>query len=80
MLKNKTVALGITGSIAAYKVFELIKKFKDAGADVIPVMTEKATYFVTPLSLQIASNSKVFIDMFESPLAHIQLAQKAEEH
>ncbi|MEJ5227413.1 bifunctional phosphopantothenoylcysteine decarboxylase/phosphopantothenate--cysteine ligase CoaBC [Thermodesulfovibrio sp.] len=78
MLKNKTVALGITGSIAAYKVFELIKKFKDAGADVIPVMTEKATYFVTPLSLQIASNSKVFIDMFESPLAHIQLAQKAD--
>lgn len=78
MLKDKKIVLGITGSIAAYKVFELIKLFRDAGACVLPVMTKKATYFVTPLSIEVACGNKVLIDMFESPLSHIELAKKAD--
>ncbi len=78
MLKDKKIVLGITGSIAAYKIFELIKYFKDAGACILPVMTLKATYFVTPLSIEIACGNKVLVDMFESPLSHIELAKKAD--
>lgn len=77
-LKNKKIILGITGSIAAYKIYELIKLLKDAEADIFPVMTEKATYFVTPLSIEISCGNKVLIDMFEEPLSHIELAKKAD--
>lgn len=78
MLKDRKIVLGITGSIAAYKIFELIKHFKDASACILPVMTQKATYFVTPLSIEIACGNKVLIDMFESPLSHIELAKEAD--
>ncbi|MEN2994309.1 MAG: bifunctional phosphopantothenoylcysteine decarboxylase/phosphopantothenate--cysteine ligase CoaBC [Thermodesulfovibrio sp.] len=77
-LKNKKIIIGITGSIAAYKIYELIKLLKDAGADVLPVMTKNASYFVTPLSIEISCGNKVLIDMFEEPLAHIALAKKAD--
>ncbi|MCS7214929.1 MAG: bifunctional phosphopantothenoylcysteine decarboxylase/phosphopantothenate--cysteine ligase CoaBC [Thermodesulfovibrio sp.] len=77
-LKNKKIILGITGSIAAYKIYELIKLLRDAGAEIFPVMTEKATYFVTPLSVEIACGKKVFLDMFEEPLSHIELAQRGD--
>jgi len=77
-LKNKKIILGITGSIAAYKIYELIKLLKDAEADIFPVMTEKAPYFVTPLSIEISCGNKVLIDMFEEPLSHIELAKKAD--
>ncbi len=78
MLKDKKIILGITGSIAAYKIFELIKLFREAGACIYPVMTQKATYFLTPLSVEIACGNKVLIDMFDSPLGHIELAKKAD--
>lgn len=78
MLKDKKIILGITGSIAAYKIFELIKYFNDAGAFILPVMTQSATHFVTPLSIEIACGNKVLVDMFESPMSHIELAKKAD--
>ncbi len=78
MLKDKKIVLGITGSIAAHKIFDLIKLFKEAGACIYPVMTQKATYFLTPLSVEIACGNKVLIDMFDSPLQHIELAKKAD--
>ncbi len=78
LLKNKKIVLGITGSIAAYKIFELIKLFKDAGADIIPVMTKNASYFVTPLSIEIACGNKVLSDMFETLMSHIELAKEAD--
>lgn len=78
LLKNKKIIIGITGSIAAYKVYEVIKLLKDAGAEIFPVMTEKATYFVTPLSIEISCGSRVLVDMFEEPLSHIELAKTAD--
>lgn len=78
LLKNRKILIGITGSIAAYKVYEVIKLLKDAGAEIFPVMTEKATYFVTPLSVEISCGNKVLIDMFEEPLSHIELAKKCD--
>ncbi|MGB9821894.1 bifunctional phosphopantothenoylcysteine decarboxylase/phosphopantothenate--cysteine ligase CoaBC [Thermodesulfovibrio sp.] len=78
LLKNKKILIGITGSIAAFKVFEIIKLLKEAGAEVFPVMTEKATYFVTPLSIEISCGNRVLIDMFQEPLSHIELAKKCD--
>lgn len=78
MIKDKNIVLGITGSIAAYKIFELIRLFKNAGANVFPLMTENSTYFITPLSVEIACGNKVLINMFEVPMAHIDLAKNAD--
>lgn len=78
MLKNKKIVLGITGSIAAYKIFELIKFLKNSGAFIFPVITQNATYFVTPLSIEIACGNKVLIDMFDSPMSHIDLAKNSD--
>ncbi len=77
-LKNKKIILGITGSIAAYKIYELIRLLKDAGAEILPVMTQKASYFVTPLSIEISCSNRVLIDMFEEPFSHIELAKKGD--
>lgn len=78
MLDNKKIILGITGSIAAYKIYEVIKLLKENGADVFPVMTRNASYFITPMTVQIVSGQKVFTDMFEEPLSHIELARKGD--
>lgn len=78
MLKDKNIVLGITASIAAIKVFELINLLKNSNALIFPVMTERASYFVTPLTIEIACGNKVFIDMFESPLSHIELAKNSD--
>ncbi|MCX8033816.1 MAG: bifunctional phosphopantothenoylcysteine decarboxylase/phosphopantothenate--cysteine ligase CoaBC [Thermodesulfovibrio sp.] len=78
MLKDKNIVLGITGSIAAYKIFELIRLLKNAGANILPLMTGNSTYFITPLSIEIACGNKVLIDMFEVPMAHIDLAKNAD--
>lgn len=77
-LKNKKIALGITGSIAAYKVFEIIKLIKNEGAEVFPIMTKNACSFVTPLSVEIASGNRVLIDLFDSPMEHIELAKRVD--
>lgn len=78
LLNNKKIIFGITGSISAYKIYELIKLLKNSGAVIFPVLTEKASYFVTPLSLQIACNNKVLIDMFDEPMAHIELIKNCD--
>jgi len=78
LLKNKKVIVGITGSIAAYKIYELIKLLKDAGAEIYPVMTKNASYFVTPLSIEIVSGNRVLMNMFEEPLSHIELAKSCD--
>jgi len=76
LLKSKKILLGITGSIAAYKVYEIIKLLKEAEAEIFPVMTKKATYFVTPMSVEISCGNKVLIDLFDEPLSHIEIAKK----
>ncbi len=78
MVAGKSVLLGITGSVAAYKAIDLIKRLKQQGASVRVIMTDASMQFITPLSIEIASAEKVYCDMFESPLSHISLAAGAD--
>jgi len=82
MLTNKTIMLGITGGIAAYKAADLASKLVQAGAKVEVVMTEAATKFITPLTLRNITHRPVVTDMFElaseHSLEHIALAEAAD--
>lgn len=81
-LSGKTVVLGISGGIAAYKAAEVTSRLRKAGAVVHVVMTENATKLIAPLTLQTLSNNTVSVDTFASPVAweveHISLAQRAD--
>lgn len=79
MLKGKSILLGITGSVAAYKAIDLIKGLKKEGASVSVIMTEASKHFVTPMSIEIAASpGPVVFDMFESRLAHIERPRNAD--
>jgi len=82
MLANKTIVLGITGSIAAYKAADIASKLTQAGAKVEVVMTESATKFVTPLTLRSITHRPVVTDMFELAsefsIEHVALAEAAD--
>jgi phosphopantothenoylcysteine decarboxylase/phosphopantothenate--cysteine ligase len=82
MLKNKTVVLGITGGIAAYKAADIASKLTQAGARVEVVMTEAATKFITPLTLRNITGRPVVTDMFEMAseysVEHVALAEAAD--
>jgi phosphopantothenoylcysteine decarboxylase/phosphopantothenate--cysteine ligase len=73
VLKGKSVLLGITGSVAAYKSIDLIKSLRQEGASVRVIMTEASKRFITPLSVELAAGERVFYDMFEVPLSHVSL-------
>lgn len=81
-LADKNILLGITGSIAAYKSAELIRRLRDAGAQVRVVMTESATRFITPLTLQTLSGNPVHQHLLdvdtEAQMSHIRLARWAD--
>jgi phosphopantothenoylcysteine decarboxylase/phosphopantothenate--cysteine ligase len=81
MLENKTILIGITGGIAAYKICTLIRLYKKAGANVRVVLTPNALNFVTKLTLQTLSGNEVFVDNFEideyKP-EHISLCDEAD--
>jgi phosphopantothenoylcysteine decarboxylase/phosphopantothenate--cysteine ligase len=81
-LAGKRVLLVISGGIAAYKALELIRLLRAAGCAVTCVTTRAAAQFVTPLSLQALSESKVYSDLFsltdESEMGHIQLSRSAD--
>jgi len=82
MLKNKTVILGVSSSIAAYKACEIVSRLKKLGADVWVVMTESATKLVAPLTFRTLSGNPVITDLFSEelsklPVPHISLAKKA---
>ncbi|HIE17046.1 MAG TPA: bifunctional 4'-phosphopantothenoylcysteine decarboxylase/phosphopantothenoylcysteine synthetase, partial [Dehalococcoidia bacterium] len=64
-LEDKTVVLGVTGSIAAYKAVELASQLTQAGARVEVIMTEAATQFVTPLTFRNVTGRPVVTKMFE---------------
>jgi phosphopantothenoylcysteine decarboxylase/phosphopantothenate--cysteine ligase len=82
MLEKKTVVLGITGGIAAYKAADLASKLTQAGAIVETIMTEAATKFITPLTLRNLTGRPVVTDMFEMASEyseeHIALAEAAD--
>lgn len=81
-LTGRRILLGVTGGIAAYKAAELLRLLVKAGADVAVVMTESATRFVTPATMQALSGCPVFTDMWdtrvENGMAHIELSRDRE--
>jgi phosphopantothenoylcysteine decarboxylase/phosphopantothenate--cysteine ligase len=82
MIKNKTVILGVTGSIAAYKAADLASKLTQDGARVITVMTESAQEFVKPLTFKHVTNQPTITGMFDRDSGaedwHISLAEQAD--
>jgi phosphopantothenoylcysteine decarboxylase len=78
---RKTVVLGVTGSIAAYKAAELASLLVKQGHDVFAVMTKDATEFITPLTLQTLSKNPVMTSFYDEKdnwqPGHIQLADRA---
>ncbi|MBR2674657.1 MAG: bifunctional phosphopantothenoylcysteine decarboxylase/phosphopantothenate--cysteine ligase CoaBC [Mogibacterium sp.] len=82
MLSGKTVIVGVTGGIAAYKSVSLVGELKKQGANVHVVMTENAAEFVTPLTFEVRSGNRCIKDMFERnfeyDVKHISLAKAAD--
>ncbi|OAN85003.1 bifunctional phosphopantothenoylcysteine decarboxylase/phosphopantothenate synthase [Jannaschia sp. EhC01] len=82
MLTGKRVLLIIGGGIAAYKSLDLIRRLRDAGAVVVPVVTRAAEEFVTPLSVSALAAQKVYRDLFdltdEAEMGHIELSRAAD--
>ncbi len=76
------VVLGVTGSIAAYKAGDIIRRLHDEHCDVVVVMTPAAEKFVTPLTFEVLSRGPVYRDMFAREgnwdIAHVALAQRAD--
>lgn len=79
-LEGRHIVLGVTGSIAAYKVADLASKIRQAGASLEVVMTPAATQFVTPLTFQSLTGRDVVVDMFAAreAEAHIEVARRAD--
>ncbi len=82
-VNKKHILLGVTGSIAAYKSADLVRRLLDCGYDVSVVMTKEAEYFITPLTLESLSGKKVLTGRFEDwvkdgQMSHITLAQSAD--
>jgi phosphopantothenoylcysteine decarboxylase len=83
MAAKRTIILGVTGSIAAFKAADMTSKLKKLGHDVVCVMTRDATHFITPLTLRTLSQHPVIIDLFEEGEgdwrpSHLQLADEAD--
>lgn len=82
MLKGKTVVLGVTGSIAAYKIANLASMLVKAHCDVHVIMTKNATNFINPITFETLTNHKCLVDTFdrnfEFQVEHVSLAQKAD--
>ncbi|MCX8030133.1 MAG: bifunctional phosphopantothenoylcysteine decarboxylase/phosphopantothenate--cysteine ligase CoaBC [Thermodesulfovibrionales bacterium] len=78
MLKEKTILVGLTGSIAVYKSIDLIKGLSEKGASVFVIMTEAAKKFVSSLLVESATGCRVYDDMFADAFSHIELPKKAD--
>jgi len=82
MLKNKTIVLGVTGSIAAYKAANLASMLKKEGADVHVIMTQNAINFINPITFETLTGNKCLTDTFdrnfEFSVEHVSLAKKAD--
>lgn len=82
MLKGKTVVLGVTGSIAAYKIASLASMLKKLGADVQVLMTENATHFINPITFETLTGNKCLVDTFDRnfqySVEHVALAKRAD--
>lgn len=81
-LADKRIVLGLTGGIACYKAAEFVRRALDQGATIDVVMTEAATRFITPVTMQALSGRPVFVDTFDTRvpdnMAHIHLTRGAD--
>ena len=82
MLEGKTVLLGVTGSIAAYKIAYLASALKKQQADVHVLMTKNATNFINPISFETLTGNKCLVDTFDRnfqfQVEHVSIAKKAD--
>lgn len=82
MLKEKKIVLGVTGSIAAYKIAALASMLKKQGADITVIMTRNATNFINPITFETLTGNKCLIDTFdrnfEYSVEHVALAKQAQ--
>ena len=82
MLKNKTIVLAVTGSIAAYKIASLASMLKKLHADVQVLMTANATNFINPITFETLTGSKCLVDTFDRnfqySVEHVALAKRAD--
>ena len=82
MLKGKVVVLGVTGSIAAYKIASLASMLVKQHCEVHVIMTQNATNFINPIAFETLTNQKCLVDTFDRNfqfhVAHVSLAQKAD--
>lgn len=80
--KRKTILIGITGSISAYKIADLAHLLTKKNYDVHIIMSQHATEFIPPLTLQVLTKNKVHISVMDEPevseIQHISLAKKTE--
>ena len=81
-LNGKSILLIVSGGIAAYKAAILIRRLKDAGASVVPILTKGGAQFITPLTLSGLAENPVYEDLFslkdEAEMGHIRLAREAD--
>ena len=82
MLKNKTIVLAVTGSIAAYKIASLASMLKKLHADVQVLMTQNATNFINPITFETLTGNKCLVDTFDRnfqfSVEHVALAKRAD--
>lgn len=82
MFAERTIVVGVTGGIAAYKAAEIVSRLTKQGAKVFVIMTESATKLVAPLTFRSLSANPVYVDMWAEPkiwnVEHIALAERAE--
>jgi phosphopantothenoylcysteine decarboxylase/phosphopantothenate--cysteine ligase len=78
VLKHRNILLGVTGSIAAYKSADIARLLIKEGAVVDVVLTDSASRFITPLALSSLTGRPVYKDIFDDPLAHINLAKQTD--
>lgn len=81
-LNGKTVIIGVTGSIAAYKMANVVSALIKKGADVHVIMTRNATYFINPITFETLTSHKCLVDTFdrnfEFNVEHVSLAKQAD--
>lgn len=82
MLKGKTVVLGVTGSIAAYKIADLASKLSKLHCNVHVIMTKNATNFINPITFETLTNNRCLVDTFDRNfqynVEHVALAKQAD--
>ena len=82
MLEGKTIVLGVTGGIAAYKSANLASMLVKLNADVHVIMTQNATHFITPMTFETLTNNKCIVDTFDRNFSfdvkHVSLAKRGD--